>query len=316
MNKFIRDFFGFNATEIKGFQVMILLLILLFSSHFWLKSLSSSSPLEVFSQTKSDSLTALLEVRQKAEKEAFEQQFDNNNFAFKEEDFRKNTTAETFAFDPNMVDQNDLQRLGLKPWIAERIIKYRAAGGKFKKKEDLLKIYGFPEEIYTRIEPYVQIGAVENVALAKVENKPAVETKPMFVPKKTDLVAAFDLNKADTTELMQIKGVGSKTSARIIKYRETLGGFSTEIQIKEVFGLDSAVVATLLKAGFVKNPTLRKIPINTVTELKHIYLKPYVAKAILAYRQQHGKFASADDLKPIKLLDEQTLERLKPYLEF
>ena len=56
--------------------------------------------------------------------------------------------------------------------------------------------------------------------------------------------------------------------------------------------------------------------INDASELKHYYLKPWVAKAIISYRDQHGKFKSAADLKNIKLLDEVTLQKITPYLKF
>ncbi|MCU0471234.1 MAG: helix-hairpin-helix domain-containing protein, partial [Arcicella sp.] len=60
----------------------------------------------------------------------------------------------------------------------------------------------------------------------------------------------------------------------------------------------------------------RKIKINEVNDFYHPYLKKFQIKAIVAYRELHGKFKSADDLKPIKVLDEASIEKIKPYLEF
>ena len=126
------------------------------------------------------------------------------------------------------------------------------------------------------------------------------------------------MNHADTNDLKKLKGIGSKLSARIIKYRDNVGGFYTENQVREVFGLDSIVVEEILKYAIIKNPSLKKIKINEVSteEFKHYYIRPYIAKSIIAYRQQHGNFTSKKDFEPIKLLDAKTLDKIFPYFEF
>ena len=96
-----------------------------------------------------------------------------------------------------------------------------------------------------------------------------------------------------------------------------IGGFYSENQVKEIFGLDSIVVDEILKFGTIRNPSLKKIKINEVSteEFKHYFIRPYIAKSIIAYRQQHGNFTSKKDFEPIKLLDTKTLEKIFPYFE-
>lgn len=205
--------------------------------------------------------------------------------------------------------------------MAKRIINYRTKGGQFRKKEDLQRIYDFPKELYTKLEPYITLPAKSANAGFASFPKPEIsaETKiPTNAPNKESFKpVAFDLNRADTNDLKKLKGIGSKLSARIIKYREMIGGFYSENQIKEVWGLDSIVVDEILKFGTVKNPSLKKIKINEVTaeEFKHYYIRPYIAKSIIAYRLQHGNFTAKKDFEPIKLLDVKTLDKIFPYFE-
>jgi DNA uptake protein ComE-like DNA-binding protein len=50
-------------------------------------------------------------------------------------------------------------------------------------------------------------------------------------------------------------------------------------------------------------------------ELKtHPYLKTNLSRAIIAYRDQHGPYQKPEELKRIKLMDEATFAKLRPYL--
>ena len=62
-----------------------------------------------------------------------------------------------------------------------------------------------------------------------------------------------------------------------------------------------------------------KIYINrmTIDELgRHPYLTFKAARAIVAYREQHGRYTSADDLRKVKLVTADMLQKLKPYLVY
>ncbi len=65
------------------------------------------------------------------------------------------TPVVAFPFDPNKIGEDSMKLLGIPHWIAKRMIKYRNNGGRFRKKEDLKKIYGFRKEDYDRLEEYI-----------------------------------------------------------------------------------------------------------------------------------------------------------------
>ena len=272
----------------------------------------------VSDQNKLDSLEAIIEIKQiKAKENSSFEAFDKTDFY---PNFSEKKTATLFNFDPNTVSSEQFQSLGLPKFIAERIVKYRNAGGKFKKKEDFAKIYGLFPETYEKLAPFIQIEQTPaNESFTKIENSNASSNLPVF-EKKSSYVppTAFDLNDVDTTQLIRLKGIGSKTAIRIIKFRQELGGFLSENQLTDIWGLDSLALSELQKFGSVKSPQIKKIKINSITAeaFKHPYLRPFQVKIILAYRSQHGNFANAKDLEKIKVLDQKTIEKLSPYLDF
>jgi competence ComEA-like helix-hairpin-helix protein len=215
---------------------------------------------------------------------------------------------ELFSFDPNQATSGELNRLGLGTSIAHRIIAYRTKGGKFLVKKDLLKIYGMDSSRYLTLAPYINLP--ESIVREKPKQEPAREEKPVL--------AKFDLNLADTARLIKIYGIGSKLARRIVTYREKLGGFVTEDQLKEVYGLDSTVVKELRAKSFVvEGFKPRLLNINTATEKElssHPYVKYKLAKAIVAYRMQHGAFSSVDELKKITIVEDKNIQQMSPYL--
>jgi len=116
-----------------------------------------------------------------------------------------------------------------------------------------------------------------------------------------------------------LKGIGSKLSLRILKFREGLGGFHSTSQYSEIYGLDSLALSELNKYARVNSP-VRKINVNTSTIeelISHSYLRnKKLATVIINYRTQHGNYNSIEDLKKVKVLDAGTIEKLAPYLTF
>jgi len=323
LHRAVQDYFGFSVSEARGFVVLmgivVLALLAPFALDLW--PTHSSEP-SLADRRQLDSLLAGMEI--KAAEARPERRYANRDAEPKEDEAPDVPPARLFAFNPNQISSEQWQALGLPRWLAERILKYRAKGGQFRKKEDLLRIYDFPEESYQRLEPYIQL---PDGKAARADNPPLAESGPAFEtpapstpnPKPASKTAfTFDLNTADTSELKRVYGIGSKISARIVKKREEFGGFHDLNQVREVWGLDSVVVDELFKHATLRNPQLRRLNVNSATfeQLRHPYLKFHVARAIVAYRQQHGPFGSPNDLLNVKVLDVKTLEKLMPYLEF
>jgi competence protein ComEA len=295
VKKLVRNFFGFSTVETNGFLLLIpFMLLVLFSEPLYRTWISSQLSDFSRSQKHLDSLIALSENKTQTE-----------NI------FENDAERKLFFFNPNNISQNELIELGFSGVLAARIENYRIKGGNFKVKNDLLKIYGMDSILFNELKSFILLPET----YAKKEFTASNFTKEN--KQKTEVVR-FDINTADTSQLKSIYGIGEKLSLRIIKYRESLGGFVRQEQFNEVFGLDSAVINRLTERSFVEqNFTPLKLNINNATEQeldRHPYLNRTQAKAILTYRFQHGKFTSVDELQKIQLLDKTTIDKISPYL--
>lgn len=230
--------------------------------------------------------------------------------------------AELRRFNPNQLGVEEWQRLGVPRSVAQRIINYRSKAGDYRYRTDLRKIYGLTDSLYQRLYPYMDLPAE---IPARQEPPPREQTYARREPeerrpfaRRRFEITPFDINQADTVQLKQIRGIGSKLSARIIAFRSRLGGYHRIEQLEEVFGLPVEMVDSLRKYSFVATDYIPdRIPLNaaTIDELRgHPYISPLVARAIVAYREQHGPYQQVEEILKIKLIDEKLFRKLQPYL--
>jgi DNA uptake protein ComE-like DNA-binding protein len=126
------------------------------------------------------------------------------------------------------------------------------------------------------------------------------------------------LNETDTTVWKKIPGIGSVYAARIVKYRNLLGGFVRVEQLLEVYGIDQELFSRI--AVYIESDgNFRKIQVNQ-SEFKELLRHPYLnykqVQAITGLRRRKGNITS---IRELSMLDEFTPEdilRLEPYLEF
>lgn len=161
----------------------------------------------------------------------------------------------------------------------------------------------------------------EALALLEKAKKPAAatsSTSPTFA-KKVAPGVVIELNTADSAALTGLNGIGPSFAKRIIIYRNRLGGFCKKEQLQEVFGLDADKYAALQAQVSVDASHIKKIAINSITfdDLSRFpYLSYKQANAVIRFREQHGEYESFDDLKNIAIMDEATIQKLKPYIRF
>ncbi|TFH36016.1 MAG: hypothetical protein E4G95_06220, partial [Bacteroidia bacterium] len=100
-----------------------------------------------------------------------------------------------------------------------------------------------------------------------------------------------EINSADSSRLVELKGIGPVLSGRIIKYRRLLGGFVSVSQLTEVYGIDSALVKSLSKYLAVDSSLVTRIDINSSGYgdlVRHPYISPEQANLIIRYRSRVG----------------------------
>lgn len=218
-------------------------------------------------------------------------------------------------FDPNTADSSTLVHLGFKPWQAKNILKYRAKGGRYSKAEDIKRLYGMTDSMYQALRPYISIVREQLDSVEQDTMKMDSLAKRVSINKDTIL----NLRTADTTELKMIRGIGSYRARQIVRYREQLGGFVRVEQVMEVTGMDQMVEDSVLRWFVLDSVVVEKIRVNHVSAQrlsKHPYLRFEQAKAIYELRRKKIRLNSVNDLESIDCIDEKTLEKISPYLNF
>lgn len=305
MKKFFQ-YFGFNQIEQRGFLVLSALLILILFVPYFFKKLNSSE------ETQYE--LVYFEESSKANENAESDYSKAVHYSDNHLRSPKKDNISYFSFDPNQLDDSSWKKLGFTDSQIKVIKNYEAKGGRFYKKEDVAKIYVISTEDYKRIESYIVINNKKNenpeVSKSDKATKPTAAYKPLTI----------DINLADTSEWKVLKGIGSVLSKRIVKYRESLGGFYSVEQVREVYGLPIETFESI-KANLdsPNNYMVKKININTspVDELsKHPYINKKLAQTIVNYRTQHGDFKSFESLSQIQSLDHNFLRKIEHYLEY
>ena len=165
--------------------------------------------------------------------------------------------VESFSFNPNTVSVEDLQRLGFSEKQALSIDNYRLKGGRFRRKEDFAKSYVVADSVYDRLEPYI------------------------VIPK-------LDINKADSTALLDLPGIGPYFAGKIVSYRTSLRGYSAPEQLMEIYHFDREKYDGLKDLITCSAP--EPYPIWTLSEdelSKHPHISRTEAHSIVIYREHH-----------------------------
>lgn len=238
-------------------------------------------------------------------------------YDFRKKNYQPGSKGSLFYFDPNNLPEEGWKKLGLREKTIHTIMNYLSKGGHFKKPEDLQKVYGlFPDE-YERLAPFIKIGEAEEPIHSKnyaVYPGPTNNPEAKTVDSKYKVI---DINDADTSAFIALPGIGSKLAARIVNFRDKLGGFYSIGQVGETFGLPDSTFQKIKKWLKLDNSSIRKININTATvdELKtHPYIRWNLANPIIAYRNEHGPFVRIEDIKKIMAVTDDIYQKISPYL--
>lgn len=222
-------------------------------------------------------------------------------------------------FDPNTADSATLVHLGLQPWQARNMLRYRAKGGRYRRAEDMRRLYGMTDSLYATLLPYIAIDSSSWRDTLVVMD--TVSRYPQGHIKRDTII---ELNSADTASLQYIRGVGPATARAIIAYREALGGYADTSQLREIPRYNASVswdipFDSILPHLSVCMDSIHAIEVNraSVRQLtRHPYLRFEDARAIYTLRRNRFCLHDIEELRAIPTLSDSLLVRLTPYLSF
>jgi competence protein ComEA len=312
--KDILPFFYFSKQERNGAIFLIALLNLT-----WILPVFFSDSRETISAMENRALDSAFQVLETSSSKAnsfdTRQQLDkdisrtNRYPAEKREGFGPVLLKE--SFDPNHATEQEWLATGLPARMIRTIGRYQEKGGRFRRPEDLLRIYGMDPAHFQKMLPFIRIETKGSQQRKNEYNDNEYPKKSSFYRKPT---VGIDINLADSTAWESLPGIGPVLASRIIRFRDKLGGFVSVNQVREVYGLPDSTFQRI-------EPRLRSDAPGTITPVlineasadelaNHPYISRKLAVLLVAYRKQHGPFRTPGDLMAIPLVDSPLLKRI------
>ncbi len=288
----LREFLYYNKVETRGVLVFIILLFVFYSCFYFYERRVTRTVDSVAFFARVDSL----------EREAEEQK----------------PKVVRFVFNPNTVDSSGLAQLGFTQKQIRMLLKYRRAGGVFRKKEDFKKLYFMNDSLYAVYSNYLKI-PVEKKKIKKTQY-----FREKIVNKETKKDSLFPFNPNEISEEQWLLlGVKNRTVNVIKNYLAKGGSFRKKEDLKKIYGLSDEVYARLEKYIHIpkreKKVTkpLGKYDLNTITEeeLQEIKVGKYMIYKLLKYREKLGGYVRMEQLREIPNLREWDLKQLDKYCE-
>ncbi len=140
---------------------------------------------------------------------------------------------------------------------------------------------------------------------------------PEAKPRPADKL--INLNRADSTELLRVNGIGETTAGRIVRYREQLGGFVRVEQLSEVQGITESNYEKIIEQIYCDSCEIRKIDINFAdpkTLGEHPYIGAQRLRKFMNKRSLKGGWSTVEELIEQKIFTQEEAAKLAPYLVF
>ncbi len=278
----LRKWFGYSRKERRASFILVLIIVITISLRYFVPETN-------------------------AELEDVTASFADINSNFKLTDGEISAVTAAIVFDPNTADYATLMKAGLDSKAAATLINYRKKGGKFRKAEDIRKVYGLGEQKANELVPLIEL-------------KPDTDKRKYMADSTRNYHRPMiDLNNSDSALLVTLPGIGPVLSVRIIKYKKLLGGYASVEQLKEVYGLPLETFDLIRGRVYADTSVIQKTRINSAgfKELSRLrYIDKYEISAILKYRELKGRIRNMQDLTGNKLISADKALKIKPYISF
>lgn len=286
--KSFKSHFQFNKQERSGIFFLLLIIFSLQLTYMLLRNENIYNTEESF----------VLDVK-------IQRQLDSIREKAKIEDSPK-----VYSFNPNFISDYKGYTLGMSNEEIDRLLLFRSENKWVYSAKEFQQVTLISDSLLQIIAPLFKFPEWADRPKSKIKKR----QKKLVVAG----VELKDLNLATAEELKAIYGIGVKLSARIVKFRDRLGGFMVNEQLYDVYGLEEEVVLRILEEFQVKEqPDIERININTATrrEMEQlIYINQDLAFQIVTYRDSVGIIRSFNELTQIEDFPVNKIDRIKLYL--
>jgi competence ComEA-like helix-hairpin-helix protein len=151
--------------------------------------------------------------------------------------------------DPNTAPEAELVRLPrVGPALARRIVEDRERNGPFRSAADLARVAGVGERLVQLATPHLSLPAAHAsgpAASAGSAGSVALAGSALASSQGSGSSGVVDLNTADVAALESLPGVGPVLAARIVAYRDSVGGLRSLDELLAVRGIGESTLARL-----------------------------------------------------------------------
>jgi len=221
-----------------------------------------------------------------------------------------------YPFNPNFITDYKGYKLGMSVAEIDRLLAFRKQNKYVNSAHEFQAVTKVSDSLLNAISPFFKFpdwvnNKNEFVGYKKYDNTAFA---------KKEKVVIIDINQATQEDLIKIYGIGEAISLRILKFKESLGGFVSMEQMNDVWGLSPEVIENLnthFKISAV--PTVKKIDINnaSIKELSSFpYFKYPISKNIVTFRSMNGDIKNIEDLTKINGLSIEKAKIIALYLDF
>ena len=227
-----------------------------------------------------------------------------------------NYVPKIYPFNPNFITDFKGYKLGMSVAEIDRLLAFRKENKYVNSPKEFQVVTKVSDSLLNAISPYFKFPDWVN---DKKEFKDYKKSPYTAFAKKGKIVV-IDINQATREDLIKIYGIGEVISLRILKEKESFGGFVSMEQMKDIWGLSPEVITNLnTHFSILVLPKLKKIDINnaSIKELSQFpYFKYPISKKIVTYRSMNGDFKNAEDLTKIIGLSSEKANIIALYLNF
>ena len=229
---------------------------------------------------------------------------------------KRDYVAKIYPFNPNFITDYKGYRLGMSVPEIDRLLAFRKENKYVNSPKEFQAVTKVSDSLLNAISPYFKFPDWVN----KKKEYKEYKNYPNTAFAKKEKLVIIDINKASQEDLIKIFGIGEAISLRILKFKESLGGFVSMEQMKDVWGLSPEVIENLNSHFKVLAlPNVKKIDINNAS-IKELSQFPYfnyqLARQIVTFRSMNGDIKNSEDLTKIKGLSIDKASIIVLYLNF
>ncbi len=224
-----------------------------------------------------------------------------------------------YPFNPNYITDYKGYTLGMTNEEIDRLLNFRKQDKWINSSQQFQEVTKVSDSLLNAISPYFKFPDWVNNPKPKPDwNDYSKSNGPKTYSSKT-YDQKIDLNKATADQLQKVNGIGVALADRIIKYRgKFVGGFISDIQLQDIYGLSPEVIERVKNDFTVKTPRqIQKVNLNTATKDQLVtiqYIDYEIAHYIIEQRTLRDGFKSLDELTKVKGFPLNKFEIIKLYL--